>query len=187
MATLVCGCSVMSNAYCCKWVALVAVLSLFSVTVMIAGCSPSGAAAEPIAKPPATPTEEPAIPSPPVERPNLGQTNPVGAKTSKALPSYVLPFEARPDPFAPPNPKPTDRLASAATPEAAEVKLVGLMKDDAGSTAVVDVDGKPFLVLAGARLQSASGAEDLHIVEIRESEIVVEQSGRQWIVPLPRP
>ena len=125
--------------------------------------------------------------SPPVERPNLAQTKLVGARASKALPSYVLPFAARADPFAPPKPKPNDRLGPTATVEMAEVKLVGLMNDDTSSMAVVDVDGKQFLVFAGTRLQSASGAEGLHIVEIRESEIVVEQSGRQWIVPLPQP
>ena len=173
----------MGSAYYCRRVALVAVLPLLSVTVVIAGCSPSGAAAEP----PATPAGKPAISSPPVERPNLGQVEPVGARTSKALPSYVLPLEARADPFAPPKPKPNDRSAASATVEAAEVKLVGLMNDDSGSMAVVDVDGKQFLVFAGTRLQSPSGAEGLHIVEIRESEIVVEQSGRQWIVPLPQP
>ena len=173
----------MSNAYCCRRVALLAVLSLLSASVVIAGCSPSGAAAEP----PPPPAGKPAISSPPVERPNLAQAKPVGARTSKASPSYVLPFEARANPFAPPKPKPNDRSAASATVEAAEVKLMGLMNDDTSSMAVVDVDGKQFLVFAGTRLQSASGAEGLHIVEIRESEIVVEQSGRQWIVPLPQP
>ncbi|MFQ5805352.1 MAG: hypothetical protein ACE5I3_02750 [Phycisphaerae bacterium] len=150
----------------------------------VAGCRPSGTAAEP----PAKLSAEPGPAAPPAKRPNPWQAKPVFARTSETLPSYVLPFEARANPFAPPKPEPNDRPAATATVQAADVKLVGLMKGGTkGSMAVVEVDGKEFIVFAGARLGSPSGADGLHIVEIRESDIVVEQSGTRWIVPLPRP
>jgi len=53
--------------------------------------------------------------------------------------------------------------------------------------AALIVDGRHEVVRAGARLTSESDGGELRIVEIRPSEIVIEQNGRQRIVPLPRP
>jgi len=178
----------MSDAYRHRWAASVALLCILSGTVGIAGCGPSGAtAAESITKPPAAPVGGPASPAPPAEQSEPRQARPAAELTSTELPKYVLPFEARANPFAPPKPTPNDRSATAATKQTVDVKLVGLMSNDTGSMAVVEVDGRPFVVFAGTSLDPPSGAESLNVVEIRESEIVVEQGGRQWVVPLPRP
>jgi hypothetical protein len=53
--------------------------------------------------------------------------------------------------------------------------------------AAIDVDGEQMIVSEGTTLGSASDVDSVRIVEIRESDIVVAQNGRQWIVPLPRP
>ena len=99
----------------------------------------------------------------------------------------MLSFEARANPFAPAVPGPQDRTASGANAGSTEVKLTGLMNSASGAMASVIVDGQKRIVQAGARFQFASGAGDLRIVEIRSSDIVVEQNGRQWVESLPRP
>ncbi len=163
---------------------LAVLLLLVSCSLGIAGCSPSGAAANP----PVKPAEGPVVPSPGAERPKVSWAKPAVARTSEALPGYILPFEARANPFALPRPKPSDRSATAATAQPTDVKLVGLMTGGKkGPMAVLEVEGREFIVFAGARLGSPSGAGGLHIVAIRETDVVVKQNGRQWIITLPRP
>jgi len=163
---------------------LAALLLLVSCSLGIAGCSPSGAAANP----PAKPAEEPVLPSPVAEQPKVSWAKPAVARTSEALPGYILPFEARSNPFALPRPEPSDQSATAATAQPADLKLVGLMTGGKrGPMAVLEVDGREFIVFAGATLGSPSGADGLHIVAIRETDVVVKQNGRQWIITLPRP
>jgi hypothetical protein len=162
----------------------VALLSFLSWSPGIVGCGPSGAAA----KPPTKPAGKSVVPARPAEQPKPRQAEAAVAASSEVLPAYVLPFEARANPFAPPKLAPKERSATAATSQTADVKLVGLVRGGTkGAMAVVEVDGKQFIVLAGTRLGSQSDADDVHVVEIRESEIVVRQSGRQWIVSLPPP
>ena len=156
---------------------------LLAWSVWIAGCGPSGSEA----KPPPRPARAPVVRSGPAEQPNRRPAGPVASESAKALPDHLFPFEARVNPFAPPKPAVGDRLAAPGAMPTADVKLLGLMKDTAGSMAVVDVDGRQRIVFAGTKLGSPSGVEGPQIVEIRESDIVVEQSGRQWIVSLPRP
>lgn len=105
------------------------------------------------------------------------------------MPDYAssLSFEARANPFAAAEPGPQDRTAGGANAGTTEVKLTGLMNSASGAMASVIVDGQKRIVQAGARFQFASGAGDLRIVEIRASDIVVEQNGRQWVESLPRP
>ncbi len=109
------------------------------------------------------------------------------ATSTEALASYDLEFEARANPFGAPEPQLNARSNGAEASPMADVKLVGLMSDGTESMAVINVNGAERIVFAGTNLGSDSGADGLGIVEIRESEIVVEQHGRQWIVPLPRP
>ncbi len=109
------------------------------------------------------------------------------AASREALARYDLEFEARANPFGAPEPQLDARSNGGAASPLADVKLVGLMSDGSESMAVINVNGAERIVFAGTNLGSDSGAGGLGIVEIRESEIVVKQQGRQWIVPLPRP
>jgi hypothetical protein len=168
----------------CRWIILATLLPLVSFSQGIAGCSPSGAAANP----PGKPAGKLAVPPPGAERPKRVRAKPVAIRTSEALPGYVLPFEARSNPFALPRPEPSDRSATTATAQPADVKLVGLMMGGrSGPMAALEVEGREFIVCAGATLGSSSGTDSLHIVEIRENDIVVRQNGRQRIITLPRP
>ncbi len=168
-------------------VACAALLFLLLGSAGVAGCGPSGAAAaEPTAESPALPPEKPVVILPPARASKPAQPEPVGGESPQALPSYVLPFEARANPFAPPKPKPGDRPGGA-TAQATEVKLVGLMRTGPRTVAVIEIDGKQFFTSAGTSLEPSPGVAGLRVLEIRESEIVVEQGGRQWIVALPRP
>lgn len=105
------------------------------------------------------------------------------------MPDYSseLSFEARANPFAAAEPGPQDRTAGGANTGTVEIKLTGLMNSVSGAMAAVIVNGQKRIVQAGARFQFASGSGELRIVEIRASDIVVEQNGRQWVESLPRP
>ncbi len=114
-------------------------------------------------------------------------TAPAVATSTEALARYDLEFEARANPFGAPESQ-LDALSNGAEASPmAEVKLVGLMSDGAESMAVINVNGVERIVFAGTNVGPDFGADGLGIVEIRESEIVVKQHGRQWIVALPRP
>ena len=168
----------------CRWIILATLPALVSFSQGIGGCGPSGAAATP----PVKPAEGPLAPAPGAERPQRGWAKPAVARTSEALPGYVLPFEARSNPFALPRPERSNRSATAETAQPADVKLVGLMTGgQRGPMAVIEVDGRESVVFTGATLGSQSGADGLHIVAIRETDVVVRQNGRQWIITLPRP
>lgn len=164
-----------------------AMAALFSLlwSIGIAGCTPSGAAAEPPLVPAGTGAVQP--------RPAAGRsdTKPSSAASpmrSGKPASYVLAFEARANPFAAPKLEAGDRLATAtATARVADVRLLGLMNDGGRSMAAVEVDGKQSIVFVGTRLGATADVRGLRIVQIRGSDIVVGQNGRQWIVPLPRP
>ncbi len=150
-----------------------------------AGCSPSGAAAEA----PMEPTEERVVlPRPAAERPDLQPAKAAVASRSSASPSYVLTFEARANPFAPPGLEATNRpTTAAATARMADMRLLGLMNDGRRSMAVIEIDGKQRIVFVGTRLAATADVRGLRILQIRDSDIVVGQSGRQRIVSLPRP
>ncbi len=151
----------------------------------IAGCSPSGAAAEPPLVAAGTRAVQP--------RPAAGRSDTKPSSAASPMRSgkpanYVLAFEARANPFAPPKLEAGDRLTTAgATARVADVRLLGLMNDGGRSMAAVEVDGKQSIVFVGTRLGVTADAGGLRILQIRGSDIVVGQNGRQWIVPLPRP
>jgi hypothetical protein len=100
---------------------------------------------------------------------------------------YELPFKARANPFAPPNTVAKARLADGPAVDTADVQLMGLMHDGSGPMAAVVVLGKQRLVRAGACMGPSGNAGGLCVRQIRESDIVVEQGRRQWIVQLRRP
>lgn len=114
-------------------------------------------------------------------------TAPAVATSTEASATYDLEFEARANPFGAPESQLDAGSNGAEASPMADVKLVGLMSDGAESMAVINVNGAERIVFAGTNLGPDFGADGLGIVEIRESEIVVKQHGRQWIVPLPRP
>ncbi len=151
----------------------------------IAGCGPSGAAAEG----PTEPTEERVVlPRPAAERPKFRPAKAAVAKRSSASPSHVLTFEARANPFALPGLEATNRpTTAAAAVRMADVRLLGLMNDGRRSMAAVEVDGKQSIVFVGTRLGATADARGLRILQIGDSDIVVGQSGRQQIISLPRP
>ncbi len=171
-----------SNASSHRRAALVAFLAVLTWSAGIAGCNRSGAAANPTAKT----NKEPAVLSPPVT-PDPRTDEAAVATAPEALPAYVLPFEARANPFAPPELMANDPTSTSGSMQPAEVKLIGLMSNGTGSMAVIEVNGKERVVNAGTRFESSSGPQGLRIVEIRESDILVEQTGRRWVVPLPTP
>jgi hypothetical protein len=145
----------------------------------MAGCGPPETAA--------SPGVQAAAPTPSEPQPGPRETAPVAADALDALPEYVLPFEPRANPFAPPDPKPNDRVAAAGPARQTDVRLMGIMNDGDRAMAGVEIDGEQQIVFAGTTVGHESNAGDLRIVEIRNSEIVVEQSGKQWVVPLPHP
>ena len=147
-----------------------------------AGCSPSAPAAEVPTKPPSKPI---VLPRAGAERPDSPPVKPDSARRSNASQSYVLTFEPRANPFGPPKPAASDR--PTATIPVGDVKLLGVMNDGTGRMAAVEVGGNRTIVFAGSTVGATDDAEGLRIIQIRESDIVVGQSGRQWIVSLPRP
>ncbi len=110
-----------------------------------------------------------------------------GQMLPHSLPPYTLPFEARANPFAPPTKELERRTTAEPGAHQADVKLLGLMNNGETSMAVITVNDREFMVDGETRFESASGAEALRIVEIRRTDIVVEQNGRRWIVELPVP
>ncbi|MCH7873079.1 MAG: hypothetical protein IID33_15390 [Planctomycetes bacterium] len=145
-------------------------------------CQPSNAAANP---PPGKAT----VDARPVERPKPDRESATEPDRSERqeVPDYVLDFEPRANPFAPPEPGPLDKNLSGREAWAAEVKLNGLMTSESGMMAAVLIDGTVHLVRAGASFRSERGGGELRIVEIRASDIVVEQGGVKRIVSLPHP
>ena len=162
---------------------VVAGVLVASVVPWITGCGPEEAAGEFSPKP--TPT---VLVQPKLDEPREARPDPVAAgKRSGTLPSYDLPFEARANPFEPPGAGANTSPTNATSVRPADVKLLGLMRNGKDLMAAIEVFGNPSLVVKGARLESSDSADELYVREIRESEIVVEQGGRRWIVPLPRP
>lgn len=156
-----------------------AILTLLSCSVAPAGCGPSGAEAKrAVASAPSARL---------TELPKLGRTNPTATKPSNPNDDYVYPFQGRPNPFASPKSEAIVRSTGMPPRRASEVKVVALMRHGAGSMVVLQVDGDEHIVEQGARITPPAGADDLHVVEIRRSDIVVEQGGRQWIISLPKP
>lgn len=145
----------------------------------MAGCGPPETAASPGA--------QAAAPTPREPQSGPRETGPAAAEAVEAVAEYVLPFEPRANPFAPPDPKPNDRVAAAGPVHQTDVRLMGIMNDGDRAMAGVEIDGEQQIVFAGTRVGRESEAGDLRVVEIRDSEIVVEQSGKQWVVPLPHP
>ena len=168
----------------CRWRILVlSWLVVLSWGASMVGCKP----AEVNADPPAHRAPEGLSVS---HRSNGARPRPIApavATSTEALATYDLDFEARANPFGAPEPQLDARSSGAEASPMADVKLVGLMSDGAESMAVINVNGAERIVFVGTNLGSDSGTGGLGIVEIRESEIVVKQHGRQWIVLLPRP
>lgn len=154
-----------------------AIRTLLSCSVALAGCGPSGAEAKPAATP--APLAQP------TELPKLGQAEPAAATPSKPNEDYVFAFQGRSNPFALPKTESVRQSIAKPAQRASDVKVVALMLHGAGSMVVLQVDGDEHVVEQGARITPPAGADDLHVVEIRRSDIVVQQSGRQWIVSLP--
>lgn len=170
-------------------VVLVSLASVLWWCAGVAGCSrPESATAMPPAKPAAPPLVPPQASE---ERSLDGElaVEPAAAdvRVAEAAEEFTLSFVARANPFAPAKAVEADRLNASKNIQPADVKLLGLMRDGSRSMAVVDIEGKQSIVLAGTNLESSTGGEGIRIVEIRDADIVVAQSGRQWIVPLPRP
>lgn len=171
------------RSHCCGRVVLTVLASLV-LTAEIAGCRPEEAAArdtlksgvQTIAAPPGK-TEQKSRRAP--------RTSTKGARRS--WPSYELPFEARANPFEPPDAGIHVSRTDSTAVQFADVKLVGLMNNSTGPMAAVEVYGRHRVVLPGTKLESPDSIVSLYVREIREAEIVVEQGGRRWIVPLPRP
>jgi len=152
---------------------------------LVAGCDPATSSAEPgqrvsmVGK--GAKNSEPAGPD------NSAAVTSTARTLPHSLAPYVLPFEARANPFAPPTEELNRRTTAAEGTHEADVKLLGLMTDEAASMAVITVDDREFIVNVDTRFESASGATELRIVEIRSTDIVVEQNGRRWVVELPAP
>lgn len=145
-------------------------------------CRPSSAAANP-------PPAESIVAVPPVERPKPVRESIAepGPAVPRNVVEYVLDFEPRANPFATPE---SARLANDQTGRevwTADVKLNGLMTSESGMMAAVSIDGKLHVARVGSSFRSERGAGELRIVEIRASDIVVEQGGVKRIVSLPRP
>lgn len=151
------------------------------------GCSPSGVAADSSPAAPAprigrtadTPSQALRESDGPIPKPDVPEI-------AKALREYVLDFEPRANPFAPPAPDLRGAREASGSVEMTAVKLMGLMNTASGSMAVIEVNGRQHVVEENTRVAVASNRE-LRIVEIRAYEIVVEQAERQTIVALPRP
>ncbi|MCH7719625.1 MAG: hypothetical protein IH988_01360 [Planctomycetes bacterium] len=156
-----------------------AILALLSCSVALAGCGPSGAEAKPAA------TDAPL--AQPTELPKPTQVEPAAAKPSKPNEDYVFAFQGRSNPFALPTSGAGVPSTGKPARRASNVKVVALMRCGAGSMVVLQVDGDEHIVEQGARITPPAGADDLHVVEIRRSDIVVKQGGRQWIVSLTQP
>jgi|GEM_PF-2418763 len=102
------------------------------------------------------------------------------------FPAYELPFEARANPFEPPDAGVHEPQSNTTAAQNADVRLLGLMNSGTGRMATVEVYGRHHVVLPGTKLVSPDSIAELYVREIRATEIVVEQRGRRWIVPLPR-
>ncbi|MCZ6682173.1 MAG: hypothetical protein O7B26_03255 [Planctomycetota bacterium] len=146
---------------------------------IIAGCGPSESVAKPGVQPTAPLTRD--------KQALRREPKPVVARPLETLPEFVPPFEARANPFAPPKPAQNERVATTGDTETLNVKLIGVMNDGDKPMAAVRIDGQRRIVFAGMELGSATDAGILQILEIHEFEIVVEQSGKQWVVALPGP
>ncbi len=168
----------------CRWRILVlSWLVILSWGASMVGCKP----AEVNADPPRQRTAERLSVSHQSDGVRPRPIAPAMATSTETLARYDLEFEARANPFGAPESQLDAQSNGAEASPMADVKLLGLMSDGAESMAVINVNGAERIVFAGTTLGSDSGADGLGIVEIRESEIVVKQHGRQWIVPLPRP
>jgi hypothetical protein len=106
---------------------------------------------------------------------------------TKAREEYILPFEARANPFAPPLGNRATNRIGVSPAKTVDVEYVGSISRGSSIKAVIDVLGRTRIVNAGAIIQVESTRDVLTIVEIHGSEILVEQAGRQWVVPLRRP
>lgn len=165
------------------WVVLT-VLAVLGLTAATAGCRPQQAAGQGgltsgVQAAAASPARS--------EQKSLRAPKTSAKRVRRSLPSYDLPFEARANPFEPPDAGVHVSKTDATAVQIADVKLLGLMSNDTGPMAAVEVYGESHVVRTGAKLASPDSIVALHIHEIREAEIVIEQGGRRWVVPLPRP
>ena len=168
----------------CRWrIPVLSGLVILSCSASMVGCKPAEIKADPPAQ--RAPQDLSVLPRSNGTRPR--PTASAVATSTDNLARYDLDFEARANPFGAPESQLDAPSNSAEASPVADVKLVGLMSDGAESMAVIHVNGAEHIVFAGTILGSDTGAGSLGIVEIRKSEIVVKQHGRQWIVPLPRP
>ncbi|MCH8147596.1 MAG: hypothetical protein IH987_06310 [Planctomycetes bacterium] len=159
-------------------------LASLVLTAEIAGCRPEEAAGhdkltsgvQTVAAPPGR-TEQKSLRAPKTST----------KRARRSLPSYELPFEARANPFEPPDAGVHVSQTDTTAVRFADVKLLGLMNNGTGPMAAVEVYGRRRVVLPGTKLGSPDSIAGLYIREIHGAEIVVEQAGRRWIVPLPRP
>jgi hypothetical protein len=160
-----------------------AALLVAAAIAWISGCTPEEAAGESTLQPAPRALAQPE----PVEPREPKPASATAATELEPPPSYELPFEARANPFQPPSGDVRPAVPNATPVRPAEVKLFGLMKNEKGLVAAIEVCGKLSLVVTGARLALADGAGELYVREIRESEIIVEQGGRRRAILLPRP
>ena len=168
----------------CRGRVVLTVLASLVLTAEIAGCHPEEAAGQNTLN---SGVQTAAAPPGRTEQKSLRAPKTSTKKVRRSLPSYELPFEARANPFEPPDAGVHGSQTDTAAVQFADVKLLGLMNNGTGTIAAVEVYGRRRIVLPGTKLGSPGSIAGLYVREIREAEIVVEQGGRRWIVPLPRP
>ena len=100
---------------------------------------------------------------------------------------YVLPFEPRANPFVLRENKNSNRNITANAVQAADIKLLGLMNDGQKFLAALEIRGRSEMVHVGSILGSSAGVSTIRVLQIRDSDIVIEQGGKQIVISLPIP
>lgn len=100
---------------------------------------------------------------------------------------YELLFEPRANPFALRENKNRSKKITANMVHANDIKLLGLMNDGQKSLAAIEIRGKSEIVHVGSRLGAILGVSGIRVLQIHDSDIVIEQDGKQIMISLPIP
>lgn len=100
---------------------------------------------------------------------------------------YKPPFEPRANPFVLRENKNSSKKIAVNAIRATDIKLLGLMKDGQNSLAALEIRGRREIVYVGSRLGSSEGVSEIRVLQIHDSDIVIEQGGKQIIISMSIP
>lgn len=141
--------------------------------------------AEALAKPPARPKVKPAV-AKKQDKPELFVQE-VDDDFIQHEDKYVLPFKPRANPFVLQVNKNSSKNFAANAVQATDIKLLGLMNDGQKPLAALEIRGRSEIVYVGSRLGSSTGVSDIRVLQIGDTDIVIEQGGKQIVISLPIP